>query len=32
MEKFKERPEGEIKKNQSERTREALMCIQKFQS
>ena len=32
MEKFKERPEGEIKKNQSEITREALMCIQKFQS
>ena len=27
-----ERPEGAIKKNQGNRTREALICIQKFQS
>ena len=31
-EKFKEKPEVTIKKNQSNRTREALICIQKFQS
>ena len=31
-EKNLERQEGAIKKNQSNRTREALICIQKFQS